>query len=142
LVTEKYIFLSSSFDEVCFHYLDKVQTFHKYYIQDLLISGNCSDLFSLGDFEVHNNENYNDSYLVRVFEELVFHDPLVLITHKDGRGSSNVSAIYYLNKYIDTEGFYMTEGFKDLDLSNESIFRIHKMNEDCNLESINNFWLE
>lgn len=142
MITEKYIFLSSSFDEVCFHYLEKAQTFHKYYVDDLLIFGNCFDLLSLGDFEIHNNESYSDSYLVRVFEELVYNEPLVLITHTDERQSSNVSAIYYLNKYIDTEGFYMTEGFKDLDLSTESIFRVHKMSEDCNLESINNFWLE
>lgn len=142
LTTEKYIFISEGLDEVCFSFLDKIQSFHKFFIKDLLVSGSYLDLLNLGNFDISSNEEYDGEFLALVFSELVNCKPLVYIRHSNAKWSNNICSIYYLNNKEDTEGFYMTEGFRDLEDPSDSTFRIYKMSESCNLNNINNFWLE
>lgn len=137
---ERHIFISSGFDEVCFKFLEKLADFHKFFVKDIIVHGDNFDLLNMLDMNVEYNQDYDESFFLNFLPELLSSEELIEICHDNG-SSSNTCNIHYLNNNQNTEGFYMTEGFKDIDFE-ESSLKIYKLKNECNLLSINNFWLE
>lgn len=139
--TEKHIFISSDFDDVCFLFLNKIQEFHEYFVDDLIISGESLHLNEASDLNMEPNPKYSSEFLVKFLPGILSSDALLYISHINSESLLNKCVIYYVNTSEEIEGFYMTEGFQDLELD-DSCLRIYKLREDCNLNNINNFWLD
>ena len=140
-VTEKHIFISSDFDDVCFLFLNKIQKFHDYFVDDLIISGESLHLTDVSNLNMEPNPDYSSNFLIEFLPSLLSTRPLIYISHINSNSLLNKCVIYYLNTSEEIEGFYMTEGFQDLEID-DSCLRIYKLIEGCNLNNINNFWLD
>ena len=110
-------------------------------MDDLIISGESLHLNEASDLNMEPNPKYSSEFLVKFLPGILSSDALLYISHINSESLLNKCVIYYVNTSEEIEGFYMTEGFQDLELD-DSCLRIYKLREDCNLNNINNFWLD
>ena len=137
---EKHIFISTGFDEVCLNFIEKISNFQRSYVDEMIINGENLDLPNLLDSNVEYNDNYDEDFFCIFLPALLSSENLIEICHYNEFYRNNLN-IHYLNDNNNIEGFYMTEGYQDSDFQDSSL-KIYKMKKECNLISINNFWLQ